>query len=118
MYGLKIKNNGGNTMPRDAKSDKPIVVSLVASQHIDEIYNWYENRQIGLGKRFLSALTTTFQKIQRTPAGYQITHEPHRRVIIEKFPYGVFYEEQDKQIIISAVLHTARDPDTWQNLLE
>jgi toxin ParE1/3/4 len=99
-------------------SPKPIVVSSVASQHIDAVYNWYESKQIGLGNRFLSGLSTTFQKIQRTPAGYRIIHEPHRRLIMSKFPYGVFYEEQETRIIISGVLHTARNPEDWQNLLQ
>ena len=97
---------------------KPIVISLRASQHIDETYSWYEKQQIGIGKRFLSALTATFQKIQRTPAGYQITYGPHRRAIVGRFPYGVFYEEQETQIIIGGVLHTARNSDDWQNILE
>ncbi len=97
---------------------KLIVVSVVASQHIDDIYDWYEKQQIGLGKRFLSEIANTFQRIQQTPAGYQITHEQHRRAIMGKFPYGVFYEEQETQIIISAVLHTARNLDDWQNLLQ
>jgi plasmid stabilization system protein ParE len=99
-------------------SPKPIVIAAVASQHINEIYNWYESQQIGLGKRFISGLSTTFQRIQQTPAGYQIIHEPHRRVIMSKFPYGVFYEEQETQIIIAAVLHTSRNPEDWQNLLQ
>ena len=102
----------------DLSSPKPIAISSVATQHVDEIYSWYENRQIGLGKRFLSALTSTFQKIQRTPAGYPMAYEPHRKVILGKFPYSVFYEEQETQIIISAVLHTARDSAIWQNLFE
>lgn len=105
-------------MSRDLKPDKPIVVSAVASQHIDEVYTWYEEQQVGLGKRFLSGLTITFQRIQRTPAGYQIIYDPHRRVIMSKFPYGVFYEEQEAQIVISAVLHTSRNPEDWQNLLQ
>lgn len=97
---------------------KPIAVSLVASQHLDDVYIWYERKQVGLGKRFLSGIETTFQKIQQTPAGYPIIHEQHRRLLMAKFPYWVFYEEQETQIIISAVFHTSRNPDDWQNLLQ
>ena len=95
-----------------------IVISPRASQHVYEIYSWYEEQQIGLGKRFLSALTAAFQKIERNPAGYQIAYGSHRRAIVGKFPYAVFYEEQETQIIITGVLHTARNSDDWPNLLE
>jgi toxin ParE1/3/4 len=105
-------------MVENSNPVKPIAISIVASQHLEDIYRWYEKKQVGLGERFLSGITTTFQKIQRTPTIGQVTHEPHRRVIMGKFPYGIFYEEQETQIIISGVIHTARNPDDWQNLLE
>lgn len=37
-----------------------------------------------------------------------------RRVILHKFPYGVFYIVRPELISVIAVMHHARDPKHWQ----
>ena len=93
---------------------KPIALLPIANQDLDSAYYWYERQKIGLGRRFLTAINATFQRIQRTPAGYQIIHRDYRRAVLGHFPYAIFYEEQEDQIVIYAVLHTARNPEEWQ----
>jgi plasmid stabilization system protein ParE len=108
MVEIGLRATSGKTMLENSKPVKPIAVSLVASQHLDDIYSWYEKKQVGLGKRFLSGVTTTFQKIQRTPTIGHVTHEPHRRVIMGKFPY-VFSMKNKKHKSLFLVLSIQRE---------
>ena len=96
---------------------KAIALLPIANQDLDSAYYWYERQKIGLGKRFLTAINASFQSIQKTPAGYQIIHKDYRRAVLRRFPYAIFYEEQEDQIVIYAVLHTARNPEDWQERL-
>lgn len=118
MYGLKIKHDGEDVMPRDAKLDKPIVILPAAAQDIDEGYSWYERQKSGLGMRFFAAINASFQLIQRTPAGYPMVHPHYRKVVLRGFPYAIFYRDEEAQIFIAAVLHTARNPKAWQDRLQ
>lgn len=37
-----------------------------------------------------------------------------RRVLIHRFPFGIFYIEGEKHITVLAVLHARRNPQTWK----
>jgi plasmid stabilization system protein ParE len=97
---------------------KPIVILPAAAQDVDDAYSWYERQKSGLGMRFLAAINVSFQAIQRTPAGFQIVHPSYRKLLLRGFPYGIFYREEEEQIFIAAVLHTARNPKEWQDRLQ
>lgn len=36
-----------------------------------------------------------------------------RRVLVERFPYCIFYVVEPERLVVLAVLHVARDPDLW-----
>jgi plasmid stabilization system protein ParE len=40
-------------------------------------------------------------------------HGDVRRVIVSRFPYAVFYQVEADRIVVLAVLHTARGPESW-----
>lgn len=97
---------------------KPIVILPAAAQDVDDAYSWYERQKNGLGKRFFTAINSSFQSIQRTPAGYQMVHPRYRKVVLRGFPYAIFYREEEEQLFIAAVLHTARNPEEWRDRLQ
>jgi hypothetical protein len=39
-----------------------------------------------------------------------------RRVLVRRFPYSVFYEIHDPDVVVLGCMHGARDPDEWQKL--
>jgi plasmid stabilization system protein ParE len=45
---------------------------------------------------------------------YPVVHDTHRRSLIRRFPYAVFYENSHDKVTIYAVFHTARNPDKWR----
>jgi hypothetical protein len=37
-----------------------------------------------------------------------------RRALLRRFPYGVFFEVAETEIVVYAVFHCARDPRAWR----
>ncbi|WP_333973943.1 type II toxin-antitoxin system RelE/ParE family toxin, partial [Alteromonas mediterranea] len=52
--------------------------------------------------------------ITENPEVYQKVYRDFRRVLIEHFPFGVFYKMFDNKVLVFAVIHTSRAPRTWQ----
>jgi len=92
-----------------------LIVRSVAEKDITDIVLWYEKKLKGLGNRFITSLDATFQSIQRNPEIYPKVYKEFRRALLPRFPYGVFYIIENNSIIIFAVLHGKRKPDTWKN---
>ncbi len=97
---------------------KPIAISPAAAQDLDDAYFWYERKKRGLGVRFLASINVTLRSIQRTPAGYQSVYQNYRKAVVRVFPYVIFYKEEEERISVSAVFHTSRNPESWQDRLQ
>ena len=80
----------------------------------DESSKFYEDRQKGLGKRFVEALADAIYRIRRTPELYGKVDGNIRKCRMLRFPYGVIYRDRNKSIEIIAVMHFRRKPDYWK----
>jgi plasmid stabilization system protein ParE len=80
---------------------------------LSNAFAYYEEQVEGLGERFLSAVDSAFDAIERYPEMFAKVHRDVRRAIISQFPYAVFYRIEPDRVIVFRVLHTARDPRAW-----
>ncbi|WP_062123129.1 type II toxin-antitoxin system RelE/ParE family toxin [Geofilum rubicundum] len=95
---------------------KSIILPL-AKEDIREAAIWYNKQQKGLGKRFTAEVRENVHFIRQNPEASNIRYENVRITVLNVFPFMVHYtiDEQDKTIIVSAVLHTSRNPELWKN---
>ena len=84
----------------------------LALEDIEQAFNYYEQRQNGLGERFTTQLQLTLNAIKRNPFFASVRYDNIRCARIKKFPYLVHYHvhEADKLITIIAVYSTYREP--------
>ena len=94
-----------------------LVIAPEAESDITEAYVWCEGRGAGPGEEFLSSVDACFERIRRQPMMYPIVHESYRRCLTRRFPYAVFYEDSEVNVMIYAVFHTSRDPGKWRQRL-
>jgi plasmid stabilization system protein ParE len=94
-----------------------LIVSPETERDIDEAYDWYECRRVGLGEDFLSSVDACIQSICREPEMYAKVHEYYRRALVRRFPYAVFYEHAADVVTIYCILHTSRDSQKWREWL-
>ena len=94
-----------------------LIMALEAEHDIDEAYSWYERQRSGLGEEFMTCVEACLQAICRMPEMHQCVFEHYRRGLARRFPYAVFYEATDDQVIVHCVFHTSRDPEKWRERL-
>jgi plasmid stabilization system protein ParE len=49
---------------------KNLIILPQAEQDITEAYNWYQERELGLGEEFLRCIDASIQMIERNPEIY------------------------------------------------
>ncbi|MFT3774552.1 MAG: type II toxin-antitoxin system RelE/ParE family toxin [Minicystis sp.] len=79
-----------------------------------EAFRWYEEQRPGLGLEFRAALKDAVQRIRSTPLAYRTVHRDLRRVLLDRFPYSVFYRVMPDSIVVVGVVHGKRHPRTWR----
>ncbi|HEX3247797.1 MAG TPA: type II toxin-antitoxin system RelE/ParE family toxin [Pyrinomonadaceae bacterium] len=85
-----------------------------AQINIREIAVWYEQRETGLGHRFMAEIRQALESISRTPLRFPIIENGVRRLLLRRFPYAIYFLWEDESAIVIAVLHQHRDPEMWK----
>ncbi len=93
------------------------IILLLAKEDIEEAAKWYNKRQDGLGKRFTEEVREKVHFIRQNPQASNVRYDGVRTAVLNVFPFLVHYtiDESSKTIIVSAVLHTSRDPELWKS---
>jgi len=91
-----------------------LIVRPEAEAEMTEAFDWYEDRFPGLGAEFLLCVDATFNTIMRNPQRFPPVYRMIRRALTRRFPYEVFFVEDDERIVILSVFHVKRNPKRWQ----
>lgn len=92
----------------------PLILTPAAEADIANAKAWYNLQREGLGDEFVLCVEEALARIRRIPEGATEVYPGVRRVVMRRFPYGVFYRIDPDQIGVIAVYHSRRDPRGWQ----
>ncbi len=92
------------------------VILPLAKEDIREAALWYNKQQKGLGKRFTAEVREKVHFIRLNPKASNVRYNSVRTAVLNVFPFMVHFtiDEKNKTVIVSAVLHTSRDPELWK----
>ena len=79
-----------------------------------EAVRYYDEKQPGLGLRFIDAVEGVFAQIKSSPGRFRLVEENTRKCRVPRFPYGVLFRERQDCLEIVAVMHLRRHPDYWK----
>lgn len=79
-----------------------------------ETFNWYEEQRPGLGAVFRDAMDRAIARVQKTPLAYPVQYRELRRVLVDRFPYAMFYRILPDAIVVVGVIHSKRHPREWK----
>lgn len=96
---------------------KPLRLSSAVRRDIEEVKAWYGDQGPDLDLRFGRDLDALLSRLIRFPTAYPRIFRQVRRANLTGFPYGVFYVERRKDLLVIAVMHHARHPRRWQRRL-
>ena len=82
---------------------------------IVQAFDWYNEKQTGLGKRFYNMVKKQTAKLSTSALCFAVKYDDIRCMCIEKFPYLAHYRvnEQTKTVKVEALFHASRDPKIW-----
>ena len=87
-------------------------LSSRAQKEIAISWDWYEERQQGLGDRFIREVITRIRDIEKMPDRYPTRYKSYKEVSIPTFPFILIYRivKSQKAIRIVSVFHTSQSP--------
>jgi hypothetical protein len=97
---------------------KDIRILPAVLQDIAEAAAWYdEDGYAGLGDRFIATFYSFLSLIGESGSIYRTAYSDFRKVIIQPFPYFVYYRLHEDTWIITLVIHAARRPSLAKKIL-
>ena len=87
-----------------------LTIHSLAAEDILEIARWYDLQLAGLGNRFGQQLEIAFTSIQKNPTAHNKATGEIRKAFLKKFPYIIFFEIQETNILICGGRHSRRAP--------
>jgi len=88
----------------------PVALMPEAADEFKAATDWYEEQSPGLGLTFKQTVLSTFNMIAENPRLFQRVRPNHRRAVVGRFPYSVFFSVETEGIVVAAVFHSSRDP--------
>jgi len=94
------------------KASYSVILSSRAQKEITESWEWYEERQTGLGDRFVKEVVTRIKLIEQHPERYPSRYKSYKETPIAVFPFLIIYRlnKRKKIIRIVSVFHTSINP--------
>jgi len=84
-----------------------------------EAIAFYDIQRQGLGQEFAKEVEDTIERIKQNPEAWtSVTLSKRtRRCLTNRFPYGIIYQVRQNTILIVAIMHLRRHPQTWRSRL-
>lgn len=78
----------------------------------------YNEESEGLGYEFAAEVKQTLARILRFPDAWSKLSARTRRCRTKRFPYGLVYQVRDESILVVAVMHLRRHPESWHSRID
>ena len=88
-----------------------------AESELIEAVGYYNGESEGLGYEFAAEVNRTIGRIMEYPNAWAHLSKRTRRCRTNRFPYGVIYQVRTGMILIVAIMHLHRDPESWKDRL-
>ncbi len=94
-----------------------VEILSAAEAELAEAVSYYNEQSEGLGYDFAAEIKQTIARILQFPDAWPQLSARTRRCRTRRFPYGLVYQVRGESVLIVAVMHLRRHPDTWKSRL-
>jgi len=93
-----------------------LILTEKAQEDLDDAFLWYEKQERGLGKEFIQCIDAKIAELHRHPLHNQIVQSKRvRRALINRFPFSIYFVNEEELITIFAILHQRRSSMFWKS---
>jgi len=93
---------------------RTLVVTPEAEAEIAQATDWYLRQSWRAANGFRENVDAALHTIERNPEQYQVVYRQTRRVLLETYPYALFYVVTSAEVTVISCFHTSRDPNLWR----
>jgi plasmid stabilization system protein ParE len=94
--------------------NRTLSVTPEAEAEIDQAADWYLRQSYRAAEGFRDAVDGALETIGINPEQYQIVYRETRRVLLDGYPYALFYIVTETRVSVVSCFHTSRDPSLWR----
>ena len=94
-----------------------VVFLAPAQAEFAETVVYYNAQREGLGEEFAEEVQRTIARISEYPEAWSLLSRRTRRCPTNRFPYGIIDQSRGNTLLIIAVMHLHRAPQTWRSRL-
>jgi plasmid stabilization system protein ParE len=84
-----------------------------ARAELREAREWYYERSPLSATAFAHAIDKSVSRIVDAPTQYPLAEHGTRQLVLQRFPFNIFYLHWESEIVIVAVAHQKRRPGYW-----
>ena len=86
-----------------------------ARVEVREARNWYSERSPLSAIAFAHAVDNAVSRIVEAPTQYPLAEHRTRKLVLQRFPFNIFYLPGESEVVIVAVAHQKRRPGYWSS---
>jgi plasmid stabilization system protein ParE len=89
-----------------------------ADAELAEARIWYRSQRQGLDVALMQRVDEAVKRIIENPNAFPVVHEQFRRAIVRQFPFAIFFEVRESEIVVFAIFHSRRNPQRVKSRLK
>ena len=92
---------------------KSVIFRPEAARDVVQVFDWYEQQEVGLGLEFRDELGVVIERIRERPQAFPVIEQETRRARLRRFPYSVLFRELADALVVVGMFHARRAPTAW-----
>ena len=92
-----------------------IKLHLHARAELHAARSWYYERSPLSAFAFAQTVQNAISKIKDTPNTDPLAEHGTRKVVLQRFPFNIFYRTGETEIVVVALAHQKRRTGYWSN---
>jgi toxin ParE1/3/4 len=94
-----------------------IVLLLAADEDLQAAFEWASRNREGRGQEFLDDVDRRLDQLRQFPRIGKAYRGRYRRLLVPKYPFGIFYVVETGRIVIHAIMDLRQDPKSIERRL-
>jgi toxin ParE1/3/4 len=95
-----------------------VVFLLAAEQDLQQAYNWVAEHRHGKEQSFLHDIESRLEQLTRFPLSGRLYRDRYRRLLIPRYPFGIFYVAESNRIVVHSIFDLRRSPEKLAERLQ
>ena len=89
-----------------------------AELDFDNSFHYYLEESSKVADSFLKQINKSLSEIKQRPLSFPVIFNNIRKYTVKKFPFVIYYQTTNTAIRISALFHSSRNPQIWNDRIK